>query len=261
MAKWFFFVILTGCVGVSNVAEAQSIDFNRRLADQLPTPPFAPSSMKACLNLEARWADVQRQISAAHQQCLIDDSGEPSLRPGSDCSVGSCEHLHDLMFNRQLRDMRSAQASACREAVDRNSRSSRLTSVLESDQPSDRSRYIPQPWEKPWEPPQSAALPHLSDEQKAGLERSIEHWVSLPARQREELMRLVEMDFNDPDVQLALNWGNPIDGRHPIAITITITQLLDRVIKRSLETADRRTKRRICRIYFPRGINLPSQCR
>ena len=280
MTKWFSFVVLIGYMGLSYVAEAQTIDFSRRLADQLPTPALAPTSMTECSNLDKRWANVQRQIIDAHQQCLDTEEGKRSSRknPGGNCTFATCEHLHNLMNNRQLSDMRRAQASACRKAVrqylarngpqsgptpwqDRgqSSRPSRSRSVLGRGQPSDRPRYFPQPWENPWEPPQSAARPHLSDEQKADLERTIEHWVNLPARRREEFRRLTEI--SDEEWEALLNLGNPIDGRHPLSIALGIMYHLDQWMKRRLATANRRERRQMCQIWFPRGINLPSSCR
>jgi hypothetical protein len=261
MTKWFSFVVLIGYMGLSYVAEAQTIDFSRRLADQLPTPALAPTSMTECSNLDKRWANVQGQILEAHHQCLDTEGGKPSsrIKPGGECSFAACEHLHSLLNNRQLRDMRRAQASACQEAVIQNSarRPSRSTSVLGRGQPSDRSRYLPQPWEKPRELPQSAARPHLGDEQKADLERTIEHWVNLPARRREEFRRLTEI--SDEEFELLVDLANP--SRDRLAIAIEITKLVDQWMKRRLATANGRERRRMCKIWFPRGINLPSYCR
>ena len=251
MKVLFAITLLSALICRWEGVQAQAIDFRRPLAEQLPHgTPFARKSSD-CNALQMQWTSFRRQITDGHQQCLESNSGKRNAKSGNECIFAACEDLHNWTSSPQLQEIQRAQLRQCGESVAAYQQAVRSNSASAGS--------FLQPREKPWELPQIAARRHLSEKQKADLERTIEHWVNLPARRREELLRLAEI--SDEEWESLLDLANPIDGRDELIILIEMSQLMNQWMKRRLATANKRERRQMCKIWFPRGINLPSSCR
>ncbi|MEK6785510.1 MAG: hypothetical protein AABY61_08520 [Nitrospirota bacterium] len=56
--------------------------------------PLFPTSPEACDDLQQEFADIQRELSAQHEQCLRDAPDEEHGDDGGTCSKSSCQALH-----------------------------------------------------------------------------------------------------------------------------------------------------------------------
>ena len=56
--------------------------------------PLFPTSPEACDDLQQEFTDIQRELSAQHEQCLRDAPDEEHGDDGGTCSKSSCQALH-----------------------------------------------------------------------------------------------------------------------------------------------------------------------
>jgi hypothetical protein len=137
-------------------------------------------------------------------------------------------------------------------------RQPRTVSTLGRSQPYDASTGSSL---EPWKNEVSPLQRHLdiSEAEKADLERMIAHWKNLPAARQAKLREIAKL--TDEELYQIINNANPIDGRNPLAIALTIAQNLDAWMKTQFTHATDQERQKMCRIWFPMGINKPSSCR
>jgi len=79
------------------------------------------TSPSQCSCLQQQWDTINSQIEAEHQNCLNANQGQTGnpnsgSYPGSQCTYGSCQSLHDALYT-TMKPKQDAEMAACNQAV------------------------------------------------------------------------------------------------------------------------------------------------